>query len=167
MASTDVAAAGGDKKKKGGAGTIIALILLTLIGCGTGGGLGIYLTSTVEKIVAERAKAEADKPKPELKYGGDTRLLKLEPIITNLATPKDTWIRLETSIVFANGTIDNPDVVAGQIRDDLLSFLRTVPLSQLDGPSALLHLRDDLTERAVLRTNGAVKELIIEALLIQ
>jgi flagellar protein FliL len=42
-----------------------------------------------------------------------------------------------------------------------------VTVARLDGPSALQHLRDDLNERASLRTGGRVSELIIQTLVIQ
>ena len=102
-----------------------------------------------------------------MKYSGDMVLKEIEPIVTNLASPTDTWIRLETAMVFKNGALDNPDVTAAEIRQDLLAYARTVSLAQLEGPSALQHLRDDLNERAQLRTNGQVNELVIQTLVVQ
>ena len=59
------------------------------------------------------------------------------------------------------------DVLAGEIRQDILAYLRTVSLAQIQGPSGLLHLREDLNERVQIRSKGAVKELVIQALIVQ
>ncbi|WP_052763752.1 flagellar basal body-associated FliL family protein [Microvirga massiliensis] len=59
------------------------------------------------------------------------------------------------------------DVWASEIRQDTLAYLRTVSLAQIQGPSGLLHLREDLNERVQIRSKGAVKELVIQALIVQ
>src|SRR5262249_18428055 len=117
----------------------------------------------------QSASAEADNKRPPviIKYSGDRVLQKIEPIVTNLASPTDTWIRLEASIVFSNGAIADPKATAAEIRQDMLAYCRTLNLDQLQGPSALQHLREDLSERASLRTNGAAKELVIETMVVQ
>ena len=48
-------------KKGGGKGWILALALTSLVAIGTGGGLGLYLLSTVEKAVDGKKKDEEDK----------------------------------------------------------------------------------------------------------
>ncbi|MGX1309803.1 flagellar FliL protein [Amorphus suaedae] len=153
------------KKKKGG--TLIAILALTVLAVGAGGGIGMKLASTVEKAVTSR---EVDQPAvatSEMRYSGDDVLLRLEPVIANLAAPSDTWIRIETAIVFPNGSLANPDVAAAQIGQDIVAYARTLSLSQLQGPTALQYLRDDLNERASLRTDGKVSELIIETMVVQ
>lgn len=70
-------------------------------------------------------------------------------------------------MVFKNGSLPNPQVTAAEIRQDIVAYARTVTLAQLEGPSALQHLRDDLNERASLRTNGEVSELLIQTLVVQ
>jgi flagellar FliL protein len=88
-------------------------------------------------------------------------------VVTNLGQPSDVWIRLETAMIFQNGALKNPEVTAAEIRQDLITYARTMTLAQLEGPSALQHLREDLNERVVKRTNGAVSELVIETLVVQ
>ena len=57
----------------------------------------------------------------------------LPPIVTNIAAPADTWIRLEASIVFDAKALPHPEVVAAEIATDELAYLRTVTLSQIAG----------------------------------
>jgi len=103
---------------------------------------------------------------PEPIYGNSV-LQKIDPIVTNLASPADKWIRLEAAVVFANGAIADPQAVATKIREEILAYCRTLTLDQLKGPSALQHLSEDLSKRVQLRTNGAVTELVIETLSVQ
>jgi flagellar FliL protein len=147
--------------------TIIGILLVTLIAGGAGGGAGLYLTSFIQKLVEAKAAEQPPKELPPLRYSGDLVLEKLDPVVTNLAEPSDTWIRMETSIVFPNGALPDPHVTAAEIRQDILAYIRTMNVDQLEGPSALQHLREDLNERVAIRTSGLVRELIIETLVLQ
>ena len=75
--------------------------------------------------------------------------------------------RNQTAMVFQTGALKNPEVTAAEIRQDLITYARTRTLAQLEGPSALQHIREDLNERVATRTNGAVSELVIETLVVQ
>ena len=161
LKSTSEGAAGGGKT------WILTLVVLTLLAVGTGGVFGVFLVSTVEKAVDEKHKAEQDKAPPTLAYSGDLVLKNLEPVVTNLSGAGDVWIRLESSMIFQNGVIQDPNVIAAQIRQDILGYLRTLTIAQIEGPSGLQHLREDLNERVTLRSNGKVRELIIETLVVQ
>jgi flagellar FliL protein len=154
-------------KKGGGKGWILALALTSLVAIGTGGGLGMYLLSTVEKAVDVKKKDEDDKAVKVLKYTGDVALRSVGVVVTNLADSNDAWVRLESSVVFKTGSVPNPDVALAEIRSDIVAYLRTVSLKQLEGASGLLHLREDLNERVALRTKGQVRELIVEMLVVQ
>jgi flagellar FliL protein len=57
--------------------------------------------------------------------------------------------------------------MAGEIRQDVLAYLRTLSLAQIQGPSGLLHLREDLNERVKLRSKGVIQELVLESLIVQ
>jgi flagellar FliL protein len=91
----------------------------------------------------------------------------LSPIVTNLGAPQDTWVRLESSIVFDPKTLLHPEAVASQIGDDILAYLRTVSLHQLEGPIGLENIRQDLNERAATRSGGKVHALVIKTLVVQ
>ena len=135
---------------------------------GAGAGLGSMLAANIEAAVTAKAKEVPEKPPaPPVKYAGDLVVRDLKPIIANLAVPSTTWIRLEAAIIFANGSVENPDVTASEIEQDLLAYARTLTLEQLTGASAFEHLRDDLNERVTIRTEGAVKELILKTMVMQ
>ena len=91
-------------------------------------------------------------------------LVPLEPIMTNLSYPSDNWIRIEVSLVFTG----NPDnVLADQIHQDILAYLRTVSLQQIEGPRGFQYLREDLRERVQLRSEGRVNDLLLRTFVIE
>ena len=94
-------------------------------------------------------------------------IVDLPPIVTNLGAPQDTWVRLEGSIIFDPKTLPHPEAVAGQIGDDVLAYLRTVTLHQLEGPIGLENIRQDLNEREATRSGGKVQAFVIRTLVVQ
>ncbi|TNC07581.1 flagellar basal body-associated FliL family protein [Methylobacterium terricola] len=158
-----------DKKKGGGKAWIGALALCTLVAVGTGAALGMYLMTSVEKAAGEKAReaAEHEKAAKVLNYAGDLTLRSVGSVVTNLAEPADSWIRLESSVVFKTGSLPTPDITVAEIKTDIIAYLRTLSTAQIEGASGLQHLREDLNERVILRTKGAVREVIVEALVVQ
>lgn len=91
-------------------------------------------------------------------------LYALEPITTNLSDPREVWVRLELSLVF-DGAAEAD--VAERIHQDILAYLRTVKLEQIDSASGFRHLKADLGERAAIRSDGRVKDILIRTLLFE
>jgi flagellar FliL protein len=153
---------------EGTVGLLVAVGIMTVVAAGLGVGLGTWTAGSIEKAIAERQAAQPlEDHKVSIKYSGDMVLHPVKPVIANLASPADTWVRLEASIIFQNGAIDNPEVTAAEVSQDILAYLRNAKLAQLEGPSALQHLREDLNERVRLRTDGQDSELVIQTLVIQ
>ncbi len=94
-------------------------------------------------------------------------LVDLPPVIANLADPASAWVRLQAAVVVDKQTTTKPDVLGAEISDDILGFIKTLSLSQIAGASGLQHLREDLSERASIRSQGHVRELIIQTLVVQ
>jgi flagellar protein FliL len=145
---------------------IAAVLLLTLVAAAGGGGLGIKLADQVEESVRLK-DSNKEEPAVEVRYTGPTHLKPLAPILTNLGEPSDVWIRVESSIVFEDEEVAGDDVLAAKIGEDILAYLRTVSLSQIGSPSGMQHLREDLAERAQIRSEGRVKELVIQTMVVQ
>ena len=61
----------------------------------------------------------------------------------------------------------HPEAAAAKIGDDILAYLRTVSLKQIEGPIGLENLRQDLNERAATRTGGKTREFMIRTLVVQ
>ena len=76
-------------------------------------------------------------------------------------------MRVQASIVFDSKAVSKPNVIAAEVGEDILGFMRTLSETQLGGASGLQHLREDLNERASIRSGGLVRELIIQTLVVQ
>lgn len=141
------------------------MVVLTVIAAGIGGVFGIELVARVKNAEQTHASSAAAGPPP--RYGAGASLLDLPPIITNLADPADTWVRLQASIVYDDKAVPKPQVLAARIAEDILAYMKTVTLAQIGGASGLEHLREDLNERASIRSDGHIRELIIQTLVVQ
>jgi flagellar protein FliL len=157
-----------DEPKKRGLASLLqwlgATIALSLVAAGAGGFLGLQLVTQIRDAGAKVQKPEAPVAS---KYESGTSLINLAPIVTNLSEPSDAWVRLQAAIVVDTKAVAAPDVLAAQISEDLLGFLKTLTVAQIGGASGLQHLREDLSERAAIRSEGRVRELIIQTLVVQ
>jgi flagellar protein FliL len=187
-------------KDKGPMMFIVVVLLLTLVGAGTGFAVGSLIQSGVENE-AMTAGVDAAKPetveKPEKKskdaHGApavgdgsgeaqdqnaeeevveviDPHSLKtvpFPPVLTTLAEPKGKWIRLEGSILTTNETEDAPEILAERSGEQILAYLRSLRLDQLEGPANVLGLREDLTEMLQVLSNGQVKGILINGLVVE
>jgi flagellar FliL protein len=88
----------------------------------------------------------------------------LGAITTSIASPSDMWVRMEVSIV-----LDEPqdEELPGIIQQDLLSYIRTVKMHEIEGASGFRHLKENLEERAAIRSDGHVKQVLIRTLLFE
>jgi flagellar FliL protein len=138
---------------------------LTVAAIGIGWGAGIYLSRqqnpAPEAGTAENARAtETSLSEAQ----GAMGVVYLDPITTNMGGASDTWIRIELALVF-NGEVDLP--LAQIVQQDVLAYLRTVKIHQVEGASGFQHLRTDLAERATLRSDGKVTDILIRTLLFE
>ena len=168
IAQTLAAAGAAPPKKSGKMATILPVAILTVVALAGGAGVG-WLVGNSSMQKAEEAlapqKAEIEKAAAERPESPDL-VVKLQTIITNIATPPGTVVRLQASAVVKKAEVENAEVLAGQLESDTLAFLRTLDLAQIEGSRGLLHLKEDLTERAKLRS-PAVDDYLIESLIAQ
>ncbi|GAB4577161.1 MAG: hypothetical protein Tsb0019_05000 [Roseibium sp.] len=147
-------------------GFFAALVLLTLIGAGAGAGLAKYVADLTEQEVHGRIRQQQSYAET-LPFAPSTRLQSLKPLVTNLAAPKETWIRLQASVLLDEDTDGDVSVMRKKVEDDFLGYLRTLTMSHLQGGIGLQHLREDLTERARTRSKGQIHEVILESVVVQ
>lgn len=147
-----------------------ALIAMTAAAAGMGWVSGGFLTGGTPASEAAHAAAGAHGAAADSEGGHGSEapvsetVIPLGAITTNLAAPSDVWVRMEASIV-----LDEPqdEELPGIIQQDLLAYLRTVKMHQIEGASGLRHLREDIEERAAIRSGGHVKRVLIKTLLFE
>ncbi len=187
MADTDTDAGNDASKSSGGSmvSFIIAVVLLTLISAGAGFGTGGFLIDTPEPQakVVKANKADGAKTSGHGKSagGGDMKtdggndneaaqaieIIRLEPVVTNLANPVETWVRIEASIELVSSYNGDKNLLSTTIAEDLLMFTRTLSLASISGSSGIAHYKEDISERARIRSGGAVNQVLLRMLVIE
>ncbi|MDB5641938.1 MAG: flagellar basal body-associated protein FliL [Hyphomicrobiales bacterium] len=184
------------EKKTGGKGGVMALVLLTLVAAGAGAAHGLQTYSLIEAagpakpaatpapVVAAApaghgapapsgghgAPAAHDasaKPAEKVKLPSKIVIKNLQPLITNIMLPTDLWVRLEAAIVYDQAEVDDPDIMLTEISGDLMAYLRTLTLREMQGADGLMFVRQDMRERINLRTKGLARDIIIQTLVVQ
>lgn len=179
------------KKKSSLVMTIVGVLVLTIVGGGGGWVVGgmlapkIPAASETKEAPAPAAAEHAAAPAADAhgggggEHGGDkgkeetgtphvataaNGIVLLEPITTNLAYPSENWIRLEVALMF-NGGID--PAMAETIHQDILAYVRTVSMQQIQGPRGFQYLKDDIQERVDLRSQGRVSKVLFRTFVIE
>ncbi len=146
---------------------VAALLVVTGLGVGVGGLFGLLLMPKMERP-APPGKAEASSASAvKGRYPANVSLRALPPIVTNLAAPATTWVRLEATLVMEGEQSPEANVLALQISEDLVAFLRTVRLTQIEGASGFQHLREDLSDRIRVRSGGKVRDLVVQSFIVE
>jgi flagellar FliL protein len=144
--------------------TAVAFAVAAALAGGLGAAHGLLIGPAPEgSAPGPRKPAEGRSFAPVLDMG----TLDLSPVVTNLAAPTDVWVRVEGTLVFEGRTLPHGEALAGQIAGDILAFMRTQTLQQIQGVAGLQHLRQDLNERVATRSQGRVREFIIKSLVVQ
>nr|WP_099056641.1 flagellar basal body-associated FliL family protein [Rhizobium sp. ACO-34A] len=164
------------KKKSALIVTITSVAVLSVVGLGGGWLVGKMLAPALTPPAGQEAPAE-----PEAKAAGgheaggekgeipnisasQPNLVSLDPIVTNLAYPSENWIRIELALLF-NGTPD--PALAEEIHQDVLAYLRTVSLQQVQGPRGFQYLRDDVSEIVDQRSQGRISKVLFRMFVIE
>ena len=171
---------GAEKKKPSMVLTIAAIAVLTLLAGGGGWFVGNMLAPPpAEKPAEEVAKAEPAAAEGGHGGGGEkgeageevphistpaNGIVLLDPITSNLAYPSDNRVRLEVALMFKGA----PDIaLAEEIHQDIMAYMRTVSLQQVQGPRGFQYLREDLQERVDLRSEGRVTNVMFRTFVIE
>lgn len=138
------------------------LLGMTVAALGIGWVSGSYLKNS--ETPANAPPAESGEHAAATPQSAEAALIvtELPPITTSLAAPVETWVRMDVSLLL---DAPLPTETVEEIHQDLLTFMRTVKMHQVEGASGFLHLKADLQERASMRGDGHVKDVLIRTLL--
>ncbi len=167
----------GAQKKTSFVSKLIEWLVVTLIAASAGAALAAMNPSPLPdadandgpppgKLTRQGKPAETSQMASVCGPGGSS-MIDMPPIVTNIASPADTWIRVEASMVFDPKTLSHPEVVAAEIATDELAYLHTVSVAELQGPIGLENIRQDLRDRAFVRSGGKVIDLLLKTLVLQ
>jgi flagellar protein FliL len=141
-------------------GSLIGIAVGTLAAIGGGfafGSMGLIGGHAPSPEVPAAAKPPAQKP---------SQVRTLTPIVANLRDPANLYVRLEAAIVL-DPSVQDGSAIAAKIVDDLVGYVKTVSLSEIEGPTGYQYFREDLRRRAVQVGGGKVKELLLQSFVVQ
>lgn len=151
------------------------LLVLTLLTAGLGWFAGNYLGQGASQETAsapsgDHAAGGGGGHGEEGKEGeGDEapvnpRLVPLAPMTTNLAAPDSVWVQLELTLLV---DAPQPPELIETVHQDLFAYMRTVKLHQIEGASGYRHLKAELEERARIRSDGHVQQVLVRTLIFE
>lgn len=123
-------------------------------------------TGGEDKAAGEETPDEPEDAEAELPLK-DLKVVPFPPILTTLAEPKGKWIRLEGALLALPSTEKAPELLAEETGEQILAYLRTLRLSQIETPSGFLGLRDDLNETVKVMSDGQVRGVLIHGLVVE
>lgn len=167
-------------------GLLVALLLSTLIGAGLGVGYARFVRTppaaqdaALKDAAAKEAKAKPaakdDKHKSDAKSDKKPKdekalhsgVVALPPVVAALAAPDGVWLRIDASMVVESVEEKDLETLKRAVAGDMVAFVATLSLPQVQGALGLQHLREDLEERVVLRSQGKARSLAFNGLVIQ
>jgi flagellar protein FliL len=160
---------------------IVVILLLTLVAAGAGLAVGLLPNGDAAPSAAIPAPANAEtsaeakvdeKAVAEPVFGlkedlAELKVFAFPPVLTTLAEPKGKWIRVEGSILISPEADQQPEMLAEKSGEQILTYLRTLRLDQMEGPSGLLSIRADLNETVSTLTGGQVKGVLIHGIIVE
>lgn len=141
--------------KAGSGGAIIGAIIGTLAAIAGGFGFGaVFLKQPAQVAAPTQPKAPEAQVEP------------IAPIVTNLGNPSTQFVRLQAAIVIEPDTKDGA-ALAAKVGDDLVAYLRTVSLGEIQGPTGFQYFREDLKRRALLLGGGKIRDFLLTAFVVE
>jgi flagellar FliL protein len=95
------------------------------------------------------------------------KIVPFPPVLTTLSEPRGKWIRVEGSILITPEASQQPEILAEKSGEQILAYLRSLRLDQLEGPSGLLAIRSDLNETVSTLSGGQVKGVLIHGIVVE
>lgn len=112
-------------------------------------------------------EADAEEQPPEPVDPNDVAYIPLAPVITNLTDPKTVWLRLEGGITYLKSGEKKPDVLAAESAQQIVQYIRTIRLADVEGQDGLQFLQDDLNDITRSLSNGQVQSVLISGLIVE
>lgn len=182
-----------EKTSGGDKGGIVALALLTLVAAGAGAAHGLQTFKILESSPSGKSVEPAPASAPASGHGEPASgghgaanshaapakapekvklpskivTRSLQPLITNIMMPPEVWVRLEGAIVYDQADVEDPEMMLTEVSGDLLAYLRSLTLREMQGADGLMFVRQDMKERIALRTQGKARDIIIQTLVMQ
>ncbi len=160
------------KSSKSSMPFIVGLVVVTLVAAGGGVGLSMLSPASEDgdhgpEVSSHSTEKKETDGKPAKEGQQVSVLVPMKPIITNIGKESKTLIRIESILVMKAEHSDKSDYMADKISEDILVYLRSISLRDIEGALGLLNLMEDLNIRAAARSEQKVSEVLIQSLVVE
>jgi len=166
---------------KGGMGAfVIAVVLLAVVGAGAGAGFSLMFfgagaaphegaSDKRELQIVQNAGKQGDKKSGAhgAAEASKVQIASLDPILVTLSGPQRSWARLELGVILDGPNTPDDAVLLKSMTEDIMSFMRTVPLVHVETAAGVEYLREDIEEIARLRSKGRARSIILRSLVVE
>ncbi|MGO8781240.1 MAG: flagellar basal body-associated FliL family protein [Rhodomicrobium sp.] len=146
---------------KTSSGAILGAIIGTVAAAGGGFAFGALILKQPPQSPAQTAASPAKAPNLP-----DSEVVPLAPIVTNLGNPSDLFVRLQAAIVLEPDARDTA-ALAAKVGDDIVVYLRTVSVTEIQGATGFQYLREDLKKRAIELGGGKIRDLLLTGFVVE
>jgi len=145
---------------------LIAALLMGVIAAPVSWFLGSQIGKKVPDLLDGSQNQEQAKDDPHKGKEASSVILALAPILTNLHEEQNVWVKMDIALVVKAQETLEPEQQA-EISSDFIALLRQMTSAQIKGATGLMNLREDLLERARIRSEDKISALLISSLVIQ
>ncbi len=146
---------------------VVGALTLVAVGLGAAAGIQVFdIQRSAAKKVPENLEIGSADVSPVSRFPKGAVIKPLAPIVTNLGGARPVWLRLEAALILATDNAETK-LLTAELGEDFVAFLRTIELRHIQGASGFQLLRDDLDDRARIRTKGKSLGIIIQSLVVE
>lgn len=169
--------------RNGSGGIIVPSIIVLVLGVGSGAFYELMFGAVPQTVVENQVGASDKKPvtmggKPTSVTEGATlskndvdrlkeHFVPLEPIIVNIGGNAGRWLRIKRYAVFSQQVKDGREALVSQMSEDIMGYLRSISVTQLETATGLEFLKDDLREIVHIRTKGRADRFVLRTLVVE
>lgn len=88
-------------------------------------------------------------------------------VVTNIANPETVWIRVEGFLRVKHGTEAKPEQLAAGASQQMLAYLRSIKLADLQGTDGFYAVIEDLSDVVKTASAGDVQGVMISGLIVE
>ncbi|MBG1233191.1 flagellar basal body-associated FliL family protein [Aestuariivirga litoralis] len=97
----------------------------------------------------------------------DTTFAPMAPVIANLTSPPNSWIRIEGAIAVKRGGHDKPEEIVNLVAPKILDYLKTLSIEQVQGADNLAFLNMDLNEIVRESSEGQARAILVTGFVVE
>jgi Flagellar basal body-associated protein FliL len=124
-------------------------------------------TGKKEHSLAAGSGVDEPSVSSEEKPIGEYGVVPLQPIVTNLADSTDIWVRLEASALINKKSEESAELLAARLSQNILAYMRTLKISDIQGAGALQAISQDLNEVVTTVSGGQAQGVLISGLVFE